>query len=148
MMLRDSGHRKPRPLPASLRPGGGLEPCRTAKDPTPPATHPPRLGCLFFHLHHHPTHPVKHHAGPGTYTPALAPAGGNIHQALHKEGALLNPKEQKTKKGVLGPCLCIPGLSSQHTGERASCHLICRQLHPQNNAKPLLSHLPWHLTAP
>ena len=41
MMLRESGHRKPRPLPASLRPGGGLEPCRTAKDPTPPAAHPP-----------------------------------------------------------------------------------------------------------
>ena len=40
-MLRESGHRKPRPLPASLRPGGGLEPCRTAKDPRPPAAHPP-----------------------------------------------------------------------------------------------------------
>lgn len=41
MMPRELRHRKPRPLPASLRPGGGLEPCRTAKDPTPPATHPP-----------------------------------------------------------------------------------------------------------
>ena len=99
MMLRDSGHRKPRPLPASLRPGGGLEPCRTAKDPTLPATHPPRLGCLFFHLHHHPMHPVKHHAWPGTYTPAPTPAGGNIHQVFTRRARFLTPRSKRLRKG-------------------------------------------------
>lgn len=84
MMLRESGHRKPRPLPASLRPGGGLEPCRTAKDPTPPAAHPP--GWVASLSPSPPTHPMKQHAGPGTYTPSPTPTGWEYPQGSSQEG--------------------------------------------------------------